>query len=357
MNARLEKFIRSQTLTCFNCGLIIIGMNKYILLIVATIGTIFLSGCGQPTGWLIKPVPLDESLQETIIAMDEGWFVSDKIVIVDIDGMLTNDRSGGFFGLSDNPVSLFIEKLDKAAADNDVRAIVLRINSPGGGVTASDIMHRRLITFRRHCKIPVIAIIEDVGASGAYYIACGSDRILAHPTSIVGSIGVIMQTMSVIRTLEWLGIDTKAVTSGPFKDLASPLKHLSKKDLAILQGMIDSFYKRFLTVVTAGRPKLSANEIKKLADGRIYTGEQAKENGLVDDLGYVDSAIQLARQMSKVQKVKIVIYHRPMGYRANVYSKTSATPNINLINISVPKLMDSARPQFLYLWTGKTFRD
>jgi len=311
-------------------------------------------GCGEDVGWVIKPIPIEEKLSETVVAKDEGAFISDKILLLDVDGLLVNQRERSVFGLGENPVSLFVEKLDKARDDDYVKAVVLRINSPGGGVTASDIMYSRLREFCREKKIPVVAVFEDVGASGAYYVACGADTIIAHPTSVVGSIGVMVQTVSFAGTMEKLGIEASAVTSGPRKDMASPLKPLDKEDLAILQQMINEYYDRFLKVVAAGRPGLKGDKIKELADGRVYTGEQAKANGLVDGLGYLDEAVQLAKQKAGAKRVKVVMYHRPWGRKANVYASGPPAPaQVNLLNVNVPDVFDLARPRFMYLWTGR----
>ena len=331
---------------------IILRMTKYLPLICAAGLAMALAGCGENVGWVIKPIPLEEKLVETVVAQDEGLFIADKVLVLDVDGLLVNERQQSLFGLGDNPVSLFVEKLDKAKADANVKAVVLRINSPGGGVTASDIMHSRLREFRKQKKVPVIAVLEDVGASGAYYVACGADRIIAHPTSVVGSIGVIVQTLSFSGTMNKLGIDAKAVTSGPRKDMASPLKPLDKEDLAIIQKIVDEFYKRFLGVVADGRPDLKADQIKALADGRVYTGEQAKASGLVDEIGYLDDAIKLAKSKAAAKRVKVVMYHRPWGAKTSAYA--SGMPlQFNLLNVTVPDLSALARPQFLYLWTGR----
>jgi len=315
-------------------------------------------GCGQPSGWVIKPVPLDETLRETVLAADPGLFVTDKIVVVDVDGMLFNQRpEASMFGWRENPVALFVEKLDKVEGDRNVKAVVLRINSPGGSVTASDIMYARLMALRKRRDIPVVAILEDVGASGAYYLACGADTILAHPTSVTGSIGVLVQTVSFSGTMKLLGIEAKAVTSGPRKDMASPLKPLDDEDLAILQEIVDSFYERFLGVVAASRTKLKPDRIRELADGRVFTGEQALKAGLIDGIGYMDKAIAMAREEAGIKKTKVVMYHRPVGYRANVYSAApGVVPQVNLLNLTAPDLAYPDRPRFLYLWTGHTTR-
>ena len=314
-------------------------------------------GCGQPVGWLIRPVPLDAALDETVIARDPGLFVTDKIVVVDLDGLLLNQRQGGLLGSGENPVSLFVEKLDKAAADRNVRALVLRINSPGGGVTASDIMYRRLKRFRAERDVPVIAVIEDVGASGGYYVACAADAILVHPTSVTGSIGVMIQTVSFAGTLQKLGIDARAVVSRPRKDLANPLAPLREEDLAILQGIVNEYYERFLAVVGEAREEIGPDRLREIADGRVYTGEQAIENGLADEIGYVPDAIALAKRRSGAGRVRVVMYHRPYGYRANAYSAVPGpVAEINLLRVDLPSLQSLARPEFLYLWTGRAGR-
>ena len=330
---------------------IIVSMKTHIL-IIAVLGLMFLVGCGPGGALLLRPVSITEELEETVVRQDRGWFVTDRVVIVDVDGELANDRNRGGFGASENPVSMFIEKLDKAAADSRVKAVVLRINSPGGTVAATDMMYNALCKFRARTRLPVVAIIEDVGASGGYYLACGADRIMAHHSSIVGSIGVIMQTFSLAEMLDNVGIASKAITSGVYKDVGSPLKPLAPKDLKLLQGIVDSFYEQFVREVRKGRPDMTAERVRALADGRVFTGVQAKANGLVDELGYLDSAIAAAKRLAGARRVKVVIYHRPFGYRANIYSKATSAPQVNLINVSLPGLLDSVRPKFLYVWTG-----
>lgn len=318
-------------------------------------GVLALAGCSRNVGYVIKPISLEEGFIESVVKADEGLFVSDKIAVVDLDGIIMNSREGGLFGSQENPVSEFVEKISYAQQDTAVKALILRINSPGGGVTASDIMHNRVMQFRAARKVPVIAMIEDVGASGGYYVACASDSILAHPTSVTGSIGVIAQTFSLAGTMKLIGVDAKAVTTGKYKDMASPFKPLDAEDQVILQGMIDQFYARFLKVVCAGRPALAPEKVKALADGRVYSGDQAKANGLVDALGYMDDAVALAKSRAGISHCKVIMYHRSWNARENMYSAGASmpAPQVNMLNINVPGLANMAQPRFLYLWTGK----
>jgi len=311
-----------------------------------------LAGCGGGVGYVVKPVPLDERLRETVVQADPGW-VSAKIALIDVDGLIVNRREG-LWGVGENPVSLLAEKLDKAGSDRDVKAVVLRINSPGGTVQATEAMYSRAKRFAKDTGKPVLACITDVGASGGYYLACAGKRIVCQPSSLVGSIGVIVQTVSFAGTMKMLGIRAEAITSGALKDMGSPLKDLTEAERKLFQEMVDEFYGRFVEVVAEGRSGLTAEKARALADGRVYTGRQAIKLGLVDQLGDLQDAIAQAKAAAKVKRAKVVMYDRPLGYRANVYSAAQAPgpqTQINLVNVQAGGLMLLRRPAFLYLWS------
>lgn len=310
---------------------------------------IYSAGCG-PTAFVIKPVPAAQGLNESILQRDDGLWVTDKIAVIDVDGILTNSSEGGLFGVKDNPVSLFGEKLEQARIDQNVKAVVLRINSPGGTVAASDMMYHELSAFKAATNKPVIACILDVGASGGYYIACGCDEIIAGPSSITGSIGTIMQTVSFAGTMNKLGISAEAIKSGQLKDMASPLKDLADEERQVLQAIIMQFYENFLDVVLAGRNGLQRDELRKLADGRVFTSDQAKAAGLIDRIGYPQDAIDRAKKAAGLNNVQVVMYHRPYGYRSNLYSSAAELGTKSLVNIELPQWLRSEGPQFLYLW-------
>jgi protease IV len=325
-------------------------MRKHIIQIILAFAAILLGGCG-PTGYMIKPVPLDERLEETTISRDPGLLVMDKIAVIDVDGVMFNVQSGGLFGSGENPVSVFQEKLDRAKDDDNVKAVMLRINSPGGSVAASDAMHHMLVSFRKETRKPVICCMMDMAASGGYYLACGGDGIMAQPATVTGSIGTIMQTVSFAGTMEKLGIEAVTIKSGELKDLASPLKKLTPTERELLQKIISRFYESFLGVVLSGRPGLSREKLLPLADGRVFTADQALEAGLIDRIGYPGDAVKWAKQQAKVKAAKVIMYHRPYGYKANLYSTATTTPPAGaLVNIEIPNWLKSQGPQFLYLW-------
>ena len=308
-------------------------------------------GCG-PTAFQIELVPTHEQLEETQIQRDEGLFVFDKIAIIDVDGLLVNRRKSGLMRVGDNPVSLFVEKLDKAAADRDVKAVVLRLNSPGGTVTASDIMHHSLQEFKRKTGKPVVACVLGLGCSGAYYLACGCDGVMAQPSSVTGSIGTVFQTFSVAGTMQKIGVKAITIKSGELKDLASPLHDLSDEERKVLEGIIEELFQQFLTVVKEGRKTIEEQKLPELADGRVFTAKEALQAGLIDRIGYLADGINWTKEMAGVKKTRVVIYHRLSGYKPNAYgSATSYAGGIGpLVNVELPDWLTSNGPQFLYLW-------
>src|SRR5205823_7348630 len=192
---------------------------------------------------------------------------------------ILNARSSGLFGSGENPMSLFRERLDAAAEDCHVKAVVLRINSPGGAVTGSDIMYQEVLNFRQDTGKPVVACMMDVAASGAYYIAMGCDKVYAHPTTVTGSIGVIMSLYNASGLFIKLGVSSEPIKSGPNKDIGNPGRPMTDEERAILQGMVNGFYDQFVKVVVRGR-SLPEPQVRALADGRVYTGIEAKRLGL-----------------------------------------------------------------------------
>ena len=285
-------------------------------------------------------------LQETQV----GGTGTAKVLLIEVSGMISSQEKEGLVP-APSLLARIKEQLTKATQDDEVKAVVLRINSPGGTVTASDIIHHEIKAFKASKKIPVIASIMDLGTSGGYYIAAAADTVMAHPSSVTGSIGVIMLTVNARGLLEKVGIEATAVTSGPRKDMGSPFRVMTSEERAIFQGLIDSFYQQFLTVVQEGRPHLQMDQIKKLADGRIYTGEQAKAAGLVDDLGYLEDAVEAAKKKAKLPEARVVTYHRPGGYSNNIYSKLLAPgPLAGFADLDVMALARGGTPQFMYLW-------
>lgn len=313
--------------------------------------SLLLAGCG-PTAFKITPVPADQELEEEVVFRDKGW-LADKILLIDVDGVLLNMSKPALLSSGENPVVTFVEKLEKAARDKAVKAIILRINSPGGSVTASDLMYSELQYYKQRTggEKPVVAMLMDVAASGGYYLACGCDEIVAQPTTVTGSIGVIMQLVNFSGTMDKIGIEATAIKSGPMKNAGSPFKPLTPQEEDIFQSLVDDFYGRFLDVVVKGRPDMSEAEVRTVADGRVYSAEQALELGLIDRIATLRETVEAVKEQIGARRVRVVTYKRPLGWKPNVYAHQSTEPpQVNLININTSADWLTPQPQFLYLW-------
>jgi protease-4 len=316
---------------------------------ILLISELFVVGCGTPS-FLITPVSSSSKLVEETVQEGKGWG-SDKIAIIEIEGLLMNAKAGGLLQPTENQVSRFTQEMEMAANDDNVKAVILRVNSPGGTVTASDIMYQTVLRFKEKTKKPVIASLQDVAASGAYYISCGSDRIIAHPTSVVGSIGVIFNTINIEGTLSKIGVKTEAIKSGPLKDMGSPFRELDPASRAVMQGMVDEYYARFVSIVTTNRGIKDSERMKTNTDGRVFSGTQAVAAGLVDRTGLLDDAIDEARTLGKAPHAKVVIYKRPYGYSGSIYANgATPQPQANVLQLNIPGFKEPMPSGFYYLW-------
>ena len=280
----------------------------------------------------------------------------DKILLTDVSGFLSDESTSGLLTIGTPParVPLLVrvrEELKKAQGDPKVKALVLRINTPGGTVTASDVIFRELQLFKQEKKIPVVAVMMDVAASGGYYVALAADTIVAHPTTVTGSIGVIMLSFNAEGLMQKLGVAATAIKSAERKDMGSPFRALTAEERAIFQSVIDELYRQFVAKVVERR-KLPEATARALGDGRVYTAEQALGHRLVDRIGYMPDAIDVARRAASLEKARIIVYHRPRQYRATYYAEAQhseggfATGSV----LSALGAMAGPGPKFLYLW-------
>lgn len=275
---------------------------------------------------------------------------SGKVAVIDIDGILINKNIGGLGSMGENPVALFREKLDQVAADSSVQAIVLRINSPGGGVTAADVMARDLLQVKQQRQIPVVACLMDVGAGGAYYLASAADHIVAHPTSLVGGIGVILN-IYFMEDMSTFSVASKPVVAGEKINMATPDRQMKPDERLILQQIANDFHQRFIDRVEHFR-ELPKSFPQENFDGRVMPGMKAAEIGLVNETGYLDDAVVRARELAGLSPSSAVVMLRRDNDRA--HTLLDVTPNSptmsSLIPLKIPGLDRSQMPNFLYLW-------
>jgi protease-4 len=271
------------------------------------------------------------------------------VAIVDVDGLLLNTNLTGPYSSGDNPVDLFREKLNVALADPQAVALVVRINSPGGSVTATDVMWRELERFREKTHRPVVACLMDLGTSGAYYLATASDRIVAHPTTVTGGIGVVLNLYNLEDTMNAFNIVSQSIKAGAHIDTGTVTAELPAEARAILQGIANEHHERFCAVVRRQRPRVQPD--RTTFDGRVFSSSQALKRGLVDQIGYLDDALAAAREMADQPSAGAVILHRHGDTARTPFATTPNVPlQANLFPLSLPGVERSKLPRFLYLW-------
>lgn len=237
--------------------------------------------------------------------------IEDRIALIRVEGVILDSQTT-------------VTDLKRFGENPSIKAIVIRIDSPGGGVVPSQEIYDAVQRVRNKNNKAVIASMGTVAASGGYYIASATDRIIANPGTLTGSIGVIMETANVEGLLKKIGVEGIVVKSGKFKDVGSPLRKMTDEEQALLQSVMDDVHKQFIDAVAEGRA-LEVSAVQALADGRIFTGRQAKEAKLVDELGNLEDAIQLAADLAGIEgEPKVVEPRRRFSLRELIESRLSA---------------------------------
>jgi len=224
----------------------------------------------------------DQARQRLMGAEDEVLYGTNKaqrIMVVNVDGLIANDDSNDYI----------VEKLNEALDDDTIKGVILHVNSPGGSVYASEKIAKKIEEVKEK-NIPVYSVMQELAASGGYYISAPCDKIYASNETFTGSIGVIMQSYSLEGLFEKYGIKEQNIKTGKMKDAGSTGRDMDKEEKEYFQGLVNSAFSRFVKVVADGRD-MSEDEVRKLADGRVYDGSQAVKNGLVDEIGDLDDAV------------------------------------------------------------------
>jgi protease-4 len=250
-----------------------------------------------------------------LVGMDSAFKFGDKVGVVEVKGIITNAQQ-------------VVKQLKEFCKDESVKAIVLRIESPGGGVAPSQEIYSEVAKTVLVKK--VVVSMGSVAASGGYYIAAGADHIIANPGTITGSIGVVMEFTNVEDIVKKIGLATEVIKSGPYKDIGSPLRKMTPEERILLQEFIDNVHRQFIEAVARGR-KIDVEKIVSIADGRIFSGEQAKKLALVDSLGGLEDAIAMAGKLGGIKGEPIVIYPRKKQFSLLEY----------LLGQSVEDLLDT----------------
>ncbi len=273
-----------------------------------------------------------------------------KIAVLDIDGILANLNNVGPFSLGENPVAMFKEKLDVCAADPNVRAVVLRINTPGGGVAATDLMWHELKRFRQATGKPVVACLLDVATGGGYFLATACDSIIAIPSSVVGGIGVLLNIWDGKDSQNQSQIFSEPIRAGEKIDMGTITRKLTEEEEKLLQKMANGYHDRFRQVVQQARPRVTAKS--EVFDGRILSSAEAESVGLIDQIGYLDDALAQACRLAQIDTAQAIMYRRAGDSARTLYATTPNRPLLagGLLGVNIPGLDRTKLPLFLYLW-------
>ena len=263
-----------------------------------------------------------------------------KIAIIRVQGIIDGFQAKSVY-----------RQLKRARQDKRVKGLIIRVNSPGGTISGSDQIYNEIRKYRDEAGKPVVAFMQGVAASGGYYTSVACDKIVAEQTAITGSIGVIFGHFVLQQLLEdKLGIQPVIITSGPKKGWPSMFKPFTEEQQQYVQDrLIGPAYKRFVEVVTEGREEagLTEDDVKRLADGGIYGAREAVKQELIDDVGYLDDAIELVKSLAGVDKAQVVEYRKPFSLTGFLTLRSK-----NILKIDRAALYELSTPQLLYLWTG-----
>ncbi|TNE49024.1 MAG: signal peptide peptidase SppA [Deltaproteobacteria bacterium] len=322
-------FKNSSCLAMFGCfAALCIGLGLVIVISAAMFGS--------------KPEPSSKMREVWISGKGKA-----KIAVVQVNGaIMEGSRSTGNVAAASDIVS----QLNHIGKDSKVKGVLVLANSPGGGVTASDKIYNALkkLTDR---KLPVVVLMGDVCASGCVYMSAFATKIVAHPTSITGSIGVITSTLNFSKMLEKIGVQGVTIASKENKALLSPFEPVKPEHKAILKKIIDEMYVRFVDIVAKGR-KLKKDKLMKVADGRVFSGAAAVKLGLVDQLGYKQDALDLVKKLAGVSQVKLVKYRQRLGL-ADIFLGYAELPHElkTSRSMSLERLLSIKGPRMYYMWS------
>lgn len=274
-----------------------------------------------------------------------------KIAVLDVNGVIqdTGDAASLFASPGYNHKG-FMDNLDYVKEDSTVKAIVIKVNSPGGGVVESAEIHDKIIEIQKETKKPVYISMGSMAASGGYYISAPADKIFASPETLTGSLGVIMQGYNYAGLAEKYGVEFVTIKSGPYKDIMSPTREMTDEERKILQSMINNSYDGFVKVISEGRG-LTESQVKKIADGRIYDGRQAKELNLIDGFGYDDDVIEQLKKDHKLNGAQVVKYTENFGFGSMFSMGARKIMGDDLEMAGVMKLLSQPNsPRLMYLY-------
>lgn len=329
---------------------IAVGIAMVLLVISLLMET--MTGVGNPYGneYFLDDL-LAEDVKEKVLYHGN---TDQRIAVIYIDGEISSYTSYGFSGNLGYDHHFVLRQIEDIKNDDRVKGVILSVNTPGGGTFESAQLKDALLDLKTTRKIPIYVSMQSIAASGGYYISAHADKIFASEETLTGSIGVIMSGINLTGLYEKLGISNDTIKSGTFKDIGSSSRPMTEQDRKILQDMVDLSYNRFVKVVSEGR-NISKDKARKLADGRIYDGSQAKANGLVDEIGYFEDALYRMQDEYDLGDSQVFYYDIDRGSLISLF-QMNITPLLRkresrsevLESLIQAERMNSVRPMYLY---------
>ncbi len=328
-------------------------MQRNLLIILVTTA-FFVGGCAAPKLKLF-PDATDPLQEYTLHGTQKG-----KILVIPMRGIISDAPRTRFPGARPSMVQEIVSQLRLAEKDKEVGAILLKIDSPGGSITATDVLYQEIMAFKKRTGVKVVVAMMDVAASGSYYLSLPADFILAHPTTVTGSIGAMFMWPQVTGVMGKIGLEVKVTKSGENKDMGSPFRQTTQEEEKILKGLTDELGSRFVSLVAKHR-KLDQKALTDISTGRVYIANEALQLGLVDEIGYLPDAVLQAKKLSGLpEDSKVVVYRRTEYPDDNIYNTATTQYSDSrsaLIELGLPDSVSSLRTGFYYLWLPGSARD
>ncbi|MFC1857074.1 signal peptide peptidase SppA [Thermodesulfobacteriota bacterium] len=312
-------------------------MGTFLLLILV-------SGCVAPKINLF-PDPADPLKEFTLQGTQKG-----KVLVIPVRGIIADNSKEGVFRFRPSMVQEVVSQLRLAEGDAEIKAVLLKIDSPGGSTTASDILYHEISNFKERTGVKVVVALMNLATSGGYYISLPADFIMAHPTTITGSIGVIFLRPNVTGLMGKIGVDVEVNKSGENKDMGSPFRQSTQAEKEILENLTAELGKRFLSLVAAHRNP-DPSTMKKISSARLYLAGEALQVGLVDNIGYLSDALLQAKKLAGLpEDAKVVVYRRTAYPNDNLYNPTNMQNELSVGSLGLPDVQPFLLGGFYYLW-------
>ena len=323
-------------------------MNQLRFIVLILTGIIVLGGCAAPQVKLFSDA--SDPLKESILQGTEKG----KVLVVSMRGVISTRPKEGSLRTMPSMVQEVVSQLRMAEKDKEIKCLLLKVDSPGGTATASDILYNEILAFKERTNVKIVVAMMDIAASGGYYVSLPADVIFAHPTSITGSIGVVFMRPNVTELIHKIGFAMDVNKSGKNKDMGSPFRRPTEEETQMLQDLTDGLADRFLMLVARHRD-LTETTVSTISTARVYLPNEAKALGLIDKIGYLDEAIAEAIQISGLpEKAKVVAYRRTVFPNDNLYNPLTTRSNIQakpLLDMGIQNTATHLSPGFYYVWT------